>query len=667
MFRARRGISVHKAHRVFRARKGILARKGRKVILVHRVFRARKEILGLRGRKVTLVHKAFRARKVFRARKGILVHKVFRARKVMLVHRAHKGIQAHKVILVHRGRPGLQAPQVLLVNFTDVYKILHKNVMDIIDVSVEAIRPRKKQKVFPSIWCSRKGTGNAVEGYQARWEIPAAQEHTVVVVGIYCNALDDDGGQVTHTLGTVKIDASKASGSQWYTLYDSSQQPPLRMGRVKISLDASLNHSVAFKLPLDKLRAAAEKNLQHIAPYGHANALRACGPNLERMHAPYFRTSSGVMLPSGAFLLPEAVVEDRPALLTSMESRLHTVLRRYGMSDEAFATGVRACTTSIDRKYLQIMVETVSFATLHKVKYTVDTQMGKGTDRWETVRLPGSFAGDCEDCAKDLVLECMEWSKHADKNGPRGIDAIARLLSYYVPVMVQGAVGNYKHQKMEKTHNYMNHEFAALHPRMWFEHVTGIEKRAKVSSIHKDLPTLLLEGTAEVYPFTPPLHDVELSQQLEKEHSWKGADTSYGFYNIPIACSSPMYADRGILDFVYTSNCRYGVDFNSWMDRRHGVIVAATHDEEMMRGFRNAMAIERPIRAYVEPVRVVRVPHGGFTNPVRVGYTCSDNMDDVHQRACEVAQKMREKGMMVDVQVSQYDSRYICEWFFTNI
>ena len=97
---------------------------------------------------MTLVHKAFRARKVFRARKGILVHKAFRARKVMLVHRAHKGIQAHKVILVHRGRPGLLVPQVLLVNFTDVYKILHTNVMDIIDVSVKPFARVRNRKYF---------------------------------------------------------------------------------------------------------------------------------------------------------------------------------------------------------------------------------------------------------------------------------------------------------------------------------------------------------------------------------------------------------------------------------------------------------------------------------------------------------------------------------------
>ena len=99
--------------------------------------------------------------------------------------------------------------------------------MDVINVSVESIKPRDNVKTFPSIWCSRRETGNAVESFTARWEIPTAAQPTVVVVGIYCDGVDDDGGRVTHTLGTVKIDATKLKPqTQWYTIYDSSQKPP---------------------------------------------------------------------------------------------------------------------------------------------------------------------------------------------------------------------------------------------------------------------------------------------------------------------------------------------------------------------------------------------------------------------------------------------------------
>ena len=108
------------------------------------------------------------------------------------------------------------------------------------------------------------------------------------------------------------------------------------------------------------------------------------------------------------------------------------------------------------------------------------------------------------------------------------------------------------------------------------------------------------------------------------------ADTSYAFYNIPVACSSPFYASQGIIDFVYTSNGRYGVPFNEWIQRKHGVMVACRHKEKMMDAFKTAMSVERPIRAYTDVVRPLRVPQNALKNPVRVGYICRDNADDVH-------------------------------------
>ena len=538
--------------------------------------------------------------------------------------------------------------------------------MDIINVSVESIKPLEKIKAFPSIWCSRKACGNAVDASTARWEIPTAEEPTVVVVGIYCDALDDDGMRVTHTLGTVKIDASKAPNIKWYTVYDSSHQPPIRTGRVRVMVESTLHTPVAYDLPLKSLRRAAEKNLQHIAPYGHSAALQACAPHLERIHAPYYRSSSGVMMPSGAFLLSDIVVEDEEALVASMTSRLNTVLRRYGMTEEAFVADVRANKKHIDRRLLQIMSETLSYATLHKVHYASDTQMGKSTDRWETVRLPGSFVGDCEDCAKDLVLECMEWPKHCDMTGSRGIDAVANLLSLYVPVMVQGAVGSYKHTKDVSAtgSSFLNHEWAALHPRVWFEHVTGIKASSRVAKIHKDLPTIVMEGTGEVYPFHPPLHDTTFSRHIESMHEWVGADTTYRFYNYPVTCSSPFYADRGILDFVYTSNNMYGAPFNDWIQRKHGIIVACQHKQSTMNAFRQALSVERPIRAYTDIVNTLRAPRNVLQNPIRVGYVCNDNADNIHKHACETAEKLRDEGITVEAQISTFDSRYVCEWYF---
>ena len=536
--------------------------------------------------------------------------------------------------------------------------------MDTIHVIVESIRAREHVDAFSSIWCSRKTCGNAVESFEASWEIPSAKEPTVVVVGIYKQALDDDGGRVTHTLGTVKIDASKVHGTRWYTVYDSSQYPALRMGQARITLNASLQHPQEYRLPLQKIRAAAEKNLQHIAPYGHAAALKACAPHLERIHAPYFRSSSGVMLPSGAFLLSPIVVDDESALIASMASRVETVLRRHGTTEAAFVKDVDAFSKTSDTRLLQIMAEVVSYATLHKVRYTSDTQNGAPSDRWETVRLPHSFSGDCEDCAKDLVLECVEWPKHCDMVGRRGIDAVARLLSYYVPVMVQGAVGNHKHTKNVHASRYMNHEWAALHPRLWFEHITGIENHTKVSSVHRNIPTIVMEGTGEVYPFKPPRHDIDLANRVESMHSWVAADTSYTFYNIPITCSSPCYAHHGVVDFIYTSEAGYGVPFQQWIQGKHGIAVACAHSSDMMDAFRLAMSVERPIRAYTDQVRMLRVPVCALKNPVRMTYICSDNADEVHRGACEVAQKLRDEGMTVEAQVCAFDSRYVCEWYF---
>lgn len=535
--------------------------------------------------------------------------------------------------------------------------------MDVIHVSVDAIRARDGQPAFASIWCSRRETGNAVDGSSARWSIPTAPIPTVVVVGIYCDGKDDDGNRVTHTLGNVKFDVSKSVPNKWYTIYDASLQPPVRTGRVRISIDASLQTPTPLKIPKTALRNAGEANLAWIAPYGD-HGLQPCVSQLERIHAPYFRTSSGVMLPSGAFLLPQAVSDDDDAVRASMASRLETVLHRYHMTETAFVESVKASETSVAPLLLRIMVEAVSYATLHKVRYTPDTQRGVPGDRWETVRLPGSFSGDCEDCAKDLVLECMEWSRRGSISGSRGIDAVARLLSLYVPVMVQGAVGNYKHVKdVERGDSYMNHEWAALHPRKWFEHVTGIATSTSIDAIHANLPTLVLEGTGEVLPCSMR-SDTALQKELESKHVWSGADGEYAFYNIPISCSSPVYADRGIIDFVYTSQNTYGVPFKRWMDREHGIRVATTHTAKMIDAMKLVMSIERPVRAYDDLVRILRKPVHAIQDAVRVGYTCKGNEDDVHKKACELAAEYRDKGCLVDAQVCYYNQNYVLEWYF---
>lgn len=535
--------------------------------------------------------------------------------------------------------------------------------MDVIHVSVDAIRARDGQAARASIWCSRRGT-TLVEGYTARWVIPTAAEPTVVVVGVYCDGKDDDGNRVTHTLGNVKFDVSKPVPANWYTIYDASLQPAVRTGRARISITAKLQNPKAFKIPRTVLRKAGEKNLQHIAPYG-SHGLVACADNLERIHAPYFRTSSGVMLPSGAFLLQEALVEDEDKVRVSMKSRLATVLHRYGMSEQRFVDAVAS--NEITSTLLRIMVETVSYSTLHKVQYTPDEQRGIPGDRWETVRLPGSYAGDCEDCAKDLVVECMEWSKRGDVSGSTGIDAVARLLSLYVPVMVQGAVGHYKHTKnASAVHEYLNHEWAALHPRKWFEHVTGIEHHAHIDPVHANLPTLVMEGTGEVVPCVMK-GDGLLQTELEKRHVWSGPDDQYNFYNFPISCSSPVYADVGVIDFVYTSNNAYGVAFDAWMKREHGIIVAATHDQKTIDAMKLAMAIERPIKAYTDVVNIIRPPKLGLQNAVRVGYKCKEHADDIHTKACDIAREYRDKGYAVDAQVAYYNAHYILEWYIRRV
>ena len=538
--------------------------------------------------------------------------------------------------------------------------------MDEIRVSVKELRAHDGRRAFASIWCSRAETGNAVDASSARFTFPSASEPVVIVVGVYCEAKDDDGGTVTHTLGTVKIDASKAKRRKRYIIYDSTSESPIRTGEAVIDVSARLKKSVPWDLPLDALRRASEANLQHIAPYGNHRALEPCAPHLDRIHAPYFRTSAGTMLPSGAFLLPQAVVEDVSAVRASMASRLQTVLHRHGLTENEFVEKVQS--RRVSPTLLRVLVETLSYATLTRVRYTPDTQLGNPTDRWETVRLPGSYTGDCEDCAKDIVLECMEWRRHADPSGARGIDALAWLLDLYVPVMVQGAVAYYRHSKTETAgQSYLNHEWAALHPRVWFEHMTGLATHKVIDPIHAQLPTLVIEGTGEVFPFAPPTVNVQLAAELEAAHAgWSAADTSYHFYHVPVACSTPLYADQGVIDFVYTSHRCYGVPFDAWIKRDHGIIVAVRHTPEIMQALRRAMSLERPIRAYTDQVRVLRVPKRVGRNFVRVGYTCSDDADEVHQQACAVAARFRSKGLRVEAQVARFDNRYVCEWYFNT-
>lgn len=531
--------------------------------------------------------------------------------------------------------------------------------MDEITVHVDAVRDHRGRAAFPSIWCTRTGAGNAVDGPDASWKLePRADEPTVVVVGAYCRAKDDDGGEVTHTLGVVCLDLTKDVRDRWYDVRDLTGHQPLVTGRARIVVRARLAHKVPLRIPRRALRKASQDNLARVAPYGDRHAFEPYDPKLKRIHAPYFNTSTGVTMPSGAFLLQRAVVDDADAVVRSMDSRLQHVLNRHGLSAATFAA------LGPTRLALQAMVEAVSFCTLRKVRYTPDTQKGRPTDRWETVRLPGSFAGDCEDCAKDLVLECLEWSRHAGR-GSAGVDAVARLLDLYVPVMVQGAVSNYRHTKRGPSapRAYLNHEWAALHPRKWFEHVTGLVKHRRIPTAEASLPTLLLEGTGEVMPFQVTRRTAELLARVDSP-DLETVDASFSFYRIPVACSTPVYADRGVLDFLYIYNGHHGVPFRAWMKRAHGVAVATRHEEATVRAMRLVMSLERPIRAYTDLVETLRPPSGALKARVRASYTCRGDDDPAHQAASAAARKLRDAGVRVDAQVARFDGRYVCEWLF---
>ena len=338
----------------------------------------------------------------------------------------------------------------------------------------------------------------------------------------------------------------------------------------------------------DTIHNAAESNLNLIKPYSNIG-LEPVTNVLNRIHSPFYTSNLGFQLPSGAFLLDCG----SETILESHLTRLKTAIKCTGNTEDFFITNANELDKHIE-SVLVILHRTLTMHALHCVKYVSDVSFDENdnkieTDRWECPRFDSnSFVGDCEDCSKEIFVEIDEWNRFKSDNPL--VLAMQHVLSFYIPVVIQGCV------KIQG--EYKNHIWSALISKHEFHKnlscTLDIERK-------KYLPTVLLEGTGSTYPlFLNKSRRKNMKRDIKKIkkyiHGINEMDvTPFGFYKYVVACMTPKWKKNGIIDFVYTKNNKYGVTFKNWWKGNYNISPACRHSKHVMKSIDEIVRYDRPI------------------------------------------------------------------------
>ena len=514
-----------------------------------------------------------------------------------------------------------------------------------------------------------------------------------IILGAY-GVREVDGEKIYHPCGTCVVDMSKIEMDKTTTiltdLIDASSPKPI-LGKIHFEITWK-PLLMPPKLPAshttsEKLHNAAEKNLTYIAPWG-TRGLPPTAPELQKIHSPYYTSNMGFVLPSGAFMLD--LGSDTPSLksIQSHIDRLLTSMKCYGMTRDKFLFYrdkiLKGECDIIVKNALVVLAKTFTMHTNQVMKYVSDIQFNGGntigTDRWECPRgFDGikSFVGDCEDCAKEIMVEIHEWQHMKHDN--ELVKAVQDILKCYVPIVVQGCVDIGGQPK--------NHIWAALVPEPTFLYTLGDKSYNRIGPhTERFLPTLLLEGTAETHPLPVSIESLKnmnkKSDELEAHEPIFSNIQQYGvnhneFYKYVVACMTPRWSDRGTLDYIYINrnmrlnSCTYGVPFSKWIEGKYKMVPASRHSEQCIKLMKHIVSYDKPIPILDYTTRIITSdgePHyqNMWEQNILYGYRITKRQDRQHMEVCNAVDRLRTHGWKIFGNVIDHGSCYWVEWVVEN-
>lgn len=402
------------------------------------------------------------------------------------------------------------------------------------------------KSTFVHIWTNQSRKVYKMDQYNNEIELSYVTVKPLgIVFGVYATVNNN-----THTIGQTLIDASKLNTDHFLiaNVLDPSSPVP-KTGVLHLQFE---NCKRTQPLPFNThnittLHRAAESNLNWIQPYSK-NGLPPCIPYLKPMHSPYYTSNTGIQLPSGAFLLDTG---NRSA----STNHLRIALACMGLTPEYFVKHTKSF-NHFQEDTQNVLLAMCKALTMHATQcfsYVADVQYDAtrvySTDRWESSR----YVGDCEDCSKEIYTQIQEWIRSTSLD-PLTL-AMQKMLSFYVPVLVQGCV--------KINASYKNHIWSAL-----------ISKHAFYKNDkHTYMPTLLLEGTRPTYP-------------LYKKKT-------FSFYKYAVACMANE--EPGVLDYTYVTDKSYGVSFENWWKGNYEMRPSCKHNEPTLKLINKVISYDKPI------------------------------------------------------------------------
>ena len=487
--------------------------------------------------------------------------------------------------------------------------------------------------------------------------------------------------KIYHPCGSVLIDLSKIktqkSTNILTDLLDSTFVKP-NMGKIHFLISWTSNtippHIPNMQQIGETMYNASEKNLTYIAPWGQYG-VPPIDEQLVRLHSPYYTCNIGVTMPSGAFLLNLGSKTPLKDTIESHIERLETVLTLYGLKQETFiryANKIAEGESDIElNNALYVLAKTLTMHSNQVQKYVEDIQYsGKQaieTDRWECPRnIDSNYVGDCEDTAKEIMIEIYEWQRMKSDN--KLVEVVQKMLKKFIPLAVQGAV--------DVNGTLKNHIWAALVPENVFSY--ALDKTSKQNKY--TLPTILLEGTADTTPLkcTPECiqSTSEMSRKIINEEpilqhaTFRDVQPS-GWYKYVVAAMTPLLKDRGIIDYVYTSRnkygeSKYGIPFEKWLSGKYIMTPATKHTRQNIKTMEMLCSYDKPIVPLQYKTNIFesigKPVYNMNEKQIKLGYKLFSLDDSTHLKICKAMDRLKEKKWKIFGNVINHEKSFWVEW-----
>lgn len=495
---------------------------------------------------------------------------------------------------------------------------------------------------------------------------------TLALVGqMYYKRQNDEDKTVSQYLGSVVVDLSMVSDKEYsFVVKDSSSRPPIKTGQISMKLTVEKDQWNPMKIQSRtfsrEMYSAADANLTWIDGFS-PKGLPSIVPGLHYVHSPYYVNHVGVTMPSGAFCMIPTTLEDNfTKAVKSHKQRMLIALSRNCMRQKHWESTVDDLFSStIKSKHLRCLAVVADLLTLHarmEINYTPDVQVTPkliGTERWSIPREPSedgdiAFNGDCEDFAREVYQQCKEIREWIKPESKTMLGKLSMILHMYIPTIEQGAVDSQAHSKyITYDAAYRNHIWAALHPRQSWKtkmHANGgkelletLYEQFPFQKCENTLPLLHLEGTGDVYPVVTnrkPGYIVKMkrkSTQIANEWPFVRdtetpdmslqCDHHSTFYKYAIAFMTDIFKEKGLLDYTYVTDRKYGVNIYNWARGKYTFVPSTQHSQETMENIQEMIRLERPIRAITTTSTIVKKPLASTGYYLRFGSRTPINSD----------------------------------------